>query len=835
MAKLRSNVGKKSLGRDRIARAVFAAAESMGISDRKLLEKFTQQVSQRLEIAQPLPGMEEFVSPRARRFVSPSQIQAIVKEVLTADEFSPQAKSRVVSGIKLSDNALRLLEKRYLIKDEKGRVVETPQELFRRVARHIASAELVYDPSTDFSLLEEAFYQLMASLEFLPNSPTLMNAGRDLGQLSACFVIPIDDSMESIFDAVKYTALIHKSGGGTGFSFSQLRPEKDRVGSTGGVASGPVSFMRTFDTTTDVIKQGGMRRGANMAILAVDHPDILKFIAAKEDPQALTNFNLSVAVTDDFMEAVEKGSDYNLVNPRTGEVTGKLNAKEVFDRIVDMAWRTGDPGVVFIDEINRHNPTPKLGRIESTNPCGEQPLLPFESCNLGSINLAKMVVFWDNQWQIDYAKLSQTVKLAVRFLDDVIDVNRFPLPQISDRTKATRKIGLGVMGFADMLIQLGVPYDSEEALTIAEEVMRFISEEANKASVELAKERGIFPAFEDSIYNVPNAPRFRNASRTTIAPTGSLSIIANCSSGIEPVFALSYVRHILEGEEFVEVNPYFEEAAKRDGFYSPELIKELAEGKSLRDMEGVPEEIKRLFVTAHDITPEWHVRMQAAFQRFTDSAVSKTVNFPYEATNEDVAKVYMLAYQEGLKGITIYRDRSRESQVLVIGEEGKRAEAKLAPRKRPKVTRGVTERVSTGCGYIYVTINFDKQGICEVFSTLGKAGGCAAAQLEAISRLISLALRSGMDLSSVVRQLRGIRCPSIAWEQGHAILSCADAIASVLEKYIKEEGITDSKVPESKSPSMGKSGQGQCPDCGGPLIYQEGCNICLNCGFTKCG
>jgi ribonucleoside-diphosphate reductase alpha chain len=856
MARIRRSADKKSAGQDMVAQAVFAAAEAIGISDRKMLEKFTQQVSQRLELARPLPGMEDLVSPRTGPALSSSRIKAIVEEVITADDFSPQAKGQVVSGIHLSDNALRVLERRYLIKDEKGTVIETPQELFRRVARHVASAELFYDPKADTSALEEAFYELMASLKFLPNTPTLMNAGRELGQLSACFVIPIDDSMESIFDAVKYTALIHKSGGGTGFSFSRLRPEKDRVGSTGGVASGPVSFMRTFDTTTDVIKQGGMRRGANMAILAVDHPDIMRFITAKEDPENLTNFNLSVAVTDSFIQAVQKEADYNLVNPRTGEVTGTLNAKEVFNKIVDMAWRTGDPGVVFIDEINRHNPTPELGKIESTNPCGEQPLLPYESCNLGSINLAKMVVLQDGQWRIDYAKLSQTVKLAVRFLDDVIDVNQFPLPQIGERTRATRKIGLGVMGFADMLIRLEVPYDTEQAISIAEEVMKFISEESNKASIELAGERGVFPAFRGSVYDVPDGPRFRNASRTTVAPTGSLSIIANCSSGIEPIFALSYIRHILENEEFVEVNPYFEEISKRDGFYSAELIRELAEGKRLRDADNVPEDIKRLFVTAYDLSPDWHVRIQAAFQRFTDSAVSKTVNFPYDATPADVAKVYMLAYQEGLKGITIYRDRSREKQVLTVGDTTRKAEVKLAPRKRPKVTRGITERVSTGCGYIYVTINFDQQGICEVFSTLGKAGGCAAAQLEAISRLISLTLRSGVDLNSIVRQLRGIRCPSIAWEQGHAVLSCADAIASVLEKYIKEESSSNAGMPEPKESDTLKgvsqpdkdaklkeakmkeqrSGQaGQCPECGGPLIYQEGCNICLNCGFTKCG
>jgi len=818
----------KFISRDKVARAVFAAAESMGISDRKMLEELSSQIIQRLEPARPLPGMEKFVSPKPQHPLTSSQIEVAVKEALAEKETLSQ------TGIELSQNALRVLERRYLKKDGEGKVVETPQELFRRVAKHIASAELLYHSEADVSSLEEAFYQLMTNLEFLPNSPTLMNAGGELGQLSACFVIPIDDSMESIFDAVRYTALIHKSGGGTGFSFSRLRPEKDRVGSTGGIASGPVSFMRVFDIATDVVKQGGMRRGANMAILAVDHPDILKFITAKDAPGVLTNFNLSVAVTDSFMEAVEKGADYNLVNPRTGEVTGKLNAKEVFDKIVDMAWRTGDPGIVFMDEINRRNPTPKLGKIESTNPCGEQPLLPFESCNLGSINLSKMLVCRDKHFEIDYAKLAQTVKLAVHFLDNVIDVNQFPLPEVAERTKAARKIGLGVMGFADMLLQLGIPYDSEQALNMAEEIMHFISEEANKASIELAEARGFFPAFKGSIYDVPGGPQFRNASRTTIAPTGSLSIIANCSSGIEPIFALSYVRHILEGEEFIEVNPYFEQAARRGNFYSSELMKQLAEGKRLRDIEGVPEEIERLFVSAYDTSPEGHVRMQAAFQKFTDSAVSKTVNFPYEATPEDVAKVYMLAYHEGLKGITIYRDRSRESQVLTMGKRKEKAEGKLVPRKRPKVTKGITERVSTGCGYIYVTVNFDDQGISEVFSTLGKAGGCAAAQLEAISRLVSLALRSEIDIDSVVKHLRGIRCPSIAWEQGHAVLSCADAIASVLEKYIKEESSTSSGMPESNEPGMVKSGTGQCPECGGKLIYQEGCNICLNCGFTKC-
>jgi ribonucleoside-diphosphate reductase alpha chain len=703
--------------------------------------------------------------------------------------------------------------------------------MLRRVAQAIASAELEYDAKADVAAREEEFYQLMANLEFLPNSPTLMNAGRELGQLSACFVLPVEDSMESIFDAVKNTALIHKSGGGTGFSFSRLRPESDRVGSTGGVASGPVSFIRAFDIATDVIKQGGMRRGANMGILSVSHPDIMKFIMAKDDPTALTNFNISVAVTSEFMEAVKAGTDYNLLNPRTKEVAGKLNAKEVFDKMVAMAWKTGDPGVVFIDRINQDNPTPHLGSIESTNPCGEQPLLPYESCNLGSINLSLMVGGKDGTKEIDYPKLAETIKTTVRFLDNVIDVNQFPLPQIEEMTKKSRKIGLGVMGFADLLLKLGIPYNSEEALAIASDVMKFVTEEAAKVSQELAREWGTFPAFKGSIYDKPGAPKIRNASCTTIAPTGTLSIIAGCSSGIEPLFALSYKRHILDGDEFIEVNPYFEEVAKREGFYSEELMRKLAEGVSLQDIEEVPDHIKRVFVTAHEITPEWHVRMQAAFQRYTHNAVSKTVNFPREATPEDVAKVYMLAYEGGVKGITIYRDGSRKGQVLTTGKTEKQPEdAVLSPRKRSKTTSGVTERVTTGCGYIYVTVNSDDEGICEVFSTLGKAGGCAQAQLEAICRLISLTLRSGVDVASVVRQLRGIRCPSIAWEEGKSILSCADAIASVLEKHTTGyEG-----KPRAEDYGLVKNLAGQCPDCGNLLVYQEGCFVCPSCGYTKC-
>jgi ribonucleoside-diphosphate reductase alpha chain len=658
-----------------------------------------------------------------------------------------------------------------------------------------------------------------------------MNAGRELGQLSACFVLPIEDSIESIFEGVKHTALIHKSGGGTGFSFSQLRPENDRVGSTGGVASGPVSFARAFDIATEVIKQGGTRRGANMAILNVSHPDILKFISAKEDPTNFNNFNFSVAVTEEFMNKVQSGDTFDLINPNTKQAVSKLEAREVFDKIVDMAWRTGDPGIVFLDRINKDNPTPKLGAIESTNPCGEQPLLPYESCNLASINLAKMLCEKEKTLAVDWDKIAKTVTLAVRFLDDVIEVNKFPLAQIEQMTKATRKIGLGVMGFADMLIQLGIPYDSEEALKVAEEVMGFINLKATQASVELAEERGIFPEFSGSIYDSPSEPRVRNACRTTIAPTGTLSLIANCSSGIEPLFALCYTRTILEGEQLIEVNPYFEEVAKREGFYSEELVRQLEERGSVRGVEGVPEWVQKVFATSHDISPKWHVKMQAVFQKYTDNAVSKTVNFPQSATRDDVAKVFLLAYQEGCKGVTIYRDRSRERQVLSISRPRGARDETLVPRKRPKATTGTTTRVSTGCGSLYITINSDEEGICEVFSSLGKAGGCASAQLEAISRLISLALRSGIDASSIVKHLRGIRCPSIAWEEGHAVLSCPDAIGGVLEKQIGSGDLSDNFRASAEVVNLA----GQCPECGSILAYQEGCYLCSNCGYTKCG
>jgi ribonucleoside-diphosphate reductase alpha chain len=850
------------VNRTQIARAIFSAAEAMGIADRELIERLTDQVIERMESTSggiPLPGMEHLITKSGKkpvRLPSGSEIQKMVQEILANKEGSESKESKPAmqttmtknevqpasDGVNITDNARQVLEKRYLQKDKTGKIIETPAQMFRRVARAIAAAELIYDSKINVIAREDEFYRVMTALEFLPNSPTLMNAGRELGQLSACFVLPIEDSMESIFDAVKYTALIHKSGGGTGFSFSRLRPESDRVGSTGGVASGPVSFIRAFDTATDVIKQGGTRRGANMGILSVDHPDIMKFITAKSDMTSLTNFNISVAVTREFMEAVKSGSDYNLINPRAREPSGKLNAKDVFNKIVEMAWKTGDPGIIFIDRINQDNPTPQLGKIESTNPCGEQPLLPYESCNLGSINLARMLRRAGSRWEVDYPKLAATAKTAVRFLDNVIDINKFPLPEIEKMTRQTRKIGLGVMGFADMLMRMEIPYNTEEALQTASNIMKFISETAFKASQELGKERGVFPAYEGSIYDVTNGPRLRNAARTTIAPTGTLSIIAGCSSGIEPLFALSFTKNILDGAKLIEVNPYFEEAARNGGFYSEELMQQLAEGTHLNEIEGIPDEVKRVFVTAHEITPEWHVRTQSAFQKHTDNAVSKTVNFPRNATREDVANVYLLAYEEELKGITIYRDGSREGQVLTTGKSDKdkpkteaSPAASLSPRKRSKVTQGITEKVTTGCGSLYVTVNSDDQGICEVFSHLGKAGGCASAQLEATCRLISMALRSGIEVDSIVKQLKGIRCPSIAWEDGKSILSCADAIASVLEKH-GGAGEAAENNPKSHTQDFGlvKNIAGQCPECANLLVYQEGCLICPSCGYTKC-
>lgn len=567
-------------------------------------------------------------------------------------------------ALNLSAGALTVLERRYLKKDESGRIIETPEGLFRRVAANIALAEGLYGGGAQTAEYEEAFFRLLRGLEFLPNSPTLMNAGRRLQQLAACFVLPVDDSLESIFDAVKNTALIHQSGGGTGFSFSRLRPSDDIVGSTGGLASGPVSFMRVFNATTEAIKQGGTRRGANMGVLSVDHPDIMQFITVKDDPGEFRNFNLSVAVTDEFMEALEEGRDYPLVNPRTGETAGFRSAKEVFGAIVECAWRSGEPGVIFIDRVNRSNPTPHKGRFEATNPCGEQPLLAYEPCNLGSINLGKMVREDGGGWVMDWDKLEKTVRLSVRFLDNVIDMSRYPTAQMDFMAKANRKIGLGVMGFADMLVRLRVRYGSEKSFEAAEEVMRFVSGKAWDESWRLASARGPFPNITGSVFDKPGVKPVRNATVTTVAPTGTLSIIAGCSSGIEPFFSLSFVRQVLNGVRIPEMNPLVAEVAKEEGFYNESLIEHIAGGGSIRDRDEVPERIKDIFVTAYEIPPEGHIRMQAAFQKYTDNAVSKTINLPPDASFEDVRTAYLLAYRLGCKGVTVYRSGTRAEQVL---------------------------------------------------------------------------------------------------------------------------------------------------------------------------
>ena len=1164
--------------------------------------------------------------------------------------------------LELTDNAVKVLNRRYLKKDEQGNPVETPTEMFLRVARNIAQADLLYNKQADVKKTEAEFYSIISELEFLPNSPTLMNAGRDLQQLSACFVLPIEDSMEGIFETLKCAALIHKSGGGTGFSFSRLRPQKSQVKSTGGVASGPVSFMKVFDASTQAVKQGGTRRGANMGILRVDHPDILEFIQCKENDKDISNFNISVGLTEDFMNRAENDEEYDLIDPRTKKHVKKLKAKEVFNLIVKMAWKNGEPGIIFLDRMNKYNPTPALGEYESTNPCvtgdalvstefglirmrdiatrfpdgglaiatddrivkakydhylersdsiatqtysgvglstmskawksgikptlklvtksgyeltatpehkimtscgwakmkdlipgrhkiliqggsgkfndnaclpfkvekeyvgkngrtykldlpdkwtkglgqvlgyligdgwlrdkdkncavgftfagddkalltyikhltnkfygfsvkevergngvyhliygsrlfvdffkklgvnawqsdekevpetiftateeavigflqglftadgtvnyregkssyvrltaksekllkgvqllllnmgiksriydrirkerrgfeyvtkdgiakkyaldgicfelevskesvleflnrigflcqkhrnkinkfygktyystvfeeeikeikhnkkeevfdltepfsqsficnglcisncGEQVLLPFESCNLGSINLAKMVDALTGD--VDWDKLARTVKVAVHFLDNVIDMNKYPLEKIEEMTKGNRKIGLGIMGFADMLISLGIPYNSSEAVRKAKEAMAFILGEAERASCELAKERGVFPNFEKSVYDTQDGMRLRNATLTTIAPTGTLSIIAGCSSGIEPLFAVSYVRTVMDKDALPETNACFEEIAKDRGFYTVELMKLIAQKGSIQEIPEIPEDVRKLFVTSHDISPEWHARMQGAFQESTNNAVSKTVNFPNSATEPDVRKVYMLAYRLGCKGVTIYRDGSRDEQVLSVVREKKEVKAAdgartILPKPRPEVTKGTTTKVSTGCGNLYITINEDEKSLpFEIFMQMGKAGGCAMSQLEAIGRLLSLALRSGINISSVTQQLRGIRCPSPSWEKGGRIFSCSDAIARVIEKQLVKAKVEDGESPHPK-PDLSSSGGGTtsgkvklgsvvgvCPDCGGALRHVEGCMVCHSCGYSKCG
>lgn len=752
--------------------------------------------------------------------------------------------------VTLNPNAQTVITKRYLRKGLDGKPSETVEHLFWRVARAIAAEEAKYAGSAyagkkgaGVEKLAREFHDLMVQWKFLPNSPTLMNAGTELGQLAACFVLPVGDSMEEIFDSVKNAALIHKSGGGTGFSFSRLRPKDARVGSTGGVASGPISFLRIFNTATEQVKQGGTRRGANMGILRVDHPDILEFIRAKEREGDLNNFNLSVALTEEFMRAVEADAEYPLISPHTKEVLATLKAREVFGLLVQKAWESGDPGIIFLDRVNRDNPTPQLGEIESTNPCGEQPLLPYEACNLGSINLSLFVkpdapLSATLSDMIDWEEMKRVTKLAVRFLDNVIDACDYPLDAITEMVGTNRKIGLGVMGWADLLFRLNVAYDSQEALDLAEKVMGFIDAQSKAASRELAEERGPFPSYSGSTYAAKSEGPYRNATTTTIAPTGTLSIIAGCSSGIEPLFALSFTRHVMDGEKLTEVNPWFESAMKAAGAHSALLMEEVAKKGSIQPLEFVPERLKRVFVTAMDIAPTAHLKMQAAFQKFTDNAVSKTVNLPNSATQDDIRSIYWMAYELGCKGVTVYRDGCKSVQVLTCastddkaedkGQDTSAAKKKSVVRDRPDVLYGFTQKVKTGLGILYLTINESEPGKpFEVFTTIGKSGRSITAKAEAIGRLVSLALRSGVGVRDIVAQLDGIGGEHPVFREKGLIQSIPDAVAYVLKtRYLQGEKLG--------ADASGNLTQPLCPECEAVLVFEEGCNVCKTCGYSKC-
>jgi ribonucleoside-diphosphate reductase alpha chain len=734
----------------------------------------------------------------------------------------------------INENAKIVLQRRYQRKDLDGVVYETVKELFWRVASAIAKEEAKYEKSTAKpAKLARDFYDLMTSYRFLPNSPTLMNAGTNLGQLAACFVLPVADDIEGIFDAVKHAAMIHKSGGGTGFAFSRLRAKDSVVGSTGGVASGPLSFLKIFNCATEQIKQGGTRRGANMGILRIDHPDIMEFIKAKERDGDLNNFNLSVGLTEAFMQAVHDKADYDLIAPNSGKAVGTLNAREVFNILVQKAWESGDPGIVFLDRINRDNPTPSLGEIESTNPCGEQPLLPYEACNLGSINLGLCFAKGKNgkDSEIDWEELKRIVHLSVRFLDNVIDASVYPLPQITDTVRKNRKIGLGVMGWADLLYQLKIPYNSQTAVDMAERVMKFVQAEARSASKQLAAERGEFSTYPESTFGTANLGPYRNATTTTIAPTGTLSIIAGCSSGVEPLFALSFVRNVMDNDKLVETNPYFEAALKEADAFSGKLMEEIAKVGSIKKMDHLPEHLRSVFVTSMDVEPIWHLKMQAAFQKYTDNAVSKTVNLPHEATKEDIWDIYWKAYEYGCKGVTVYRDGSKTSQVLCTGDGEKKKEeaAKGASvvQDRPDVIYGFTQKIPTGLGMLFLTVNEVNNKPFEVFATIGKSGGSITAKAEAIGRLVSLALRSGVEVRKIVEQLKGIGGENPKFMKKHLVKSIPDAIAYVFEsRYLSGDHV------DGQSATLGRE---LCPECGEPLVFEEGCHMCKSCAYTKCG
>jgi ribonucleoside-diphosphate reductase alpha chain len=789
----------------------------------------------------------------------------------------------------LTPNGRTVLERRYLRRDAAGRPVETPEDLFWRVASSVAQAERAHavpgeDPAARVDRLAREFYAMMARLDFLPNSPALMNAGRPLGQCFACFVLPIEDTIlsdhgDGIFDAIRAAAYIHKTGGGTGFAFSRLRPEGTVVRSSGGRASGPVSFMRVFNAATDAINQGGFRRGANMAVLRVDHPDILDFVDLKADAREMRNFNLSVGVTDEFLDAVREGKPHFVVDPHTrerrplraklrdteGRLTGyeerAWSAREVFDRIVRRAWESGEPGVVFLDRINRFNPTPQLGPMEATNPCGEQPLLPWEACNLGSIHLARFVVegtaVTEPASRIDWPRLARQVALGVRFLDDVIDINAYPHPPIDFLVKSNRKVGLGVMGWADLLFRLEVPYDAPEAVALAERVMGFVKEEAWKASMALAQERGPFPNFEGSLFTAGNVdhPYFadawkqacrrenrrvpiRNATVTTIAPTGTLSIVAGTTGGIEPAFSLAFHRQILDGESLLEVHPEFKRTAEARGFYTDDLLQKVAAAGTVRALPEVPERWRRVFVSARDVSSEAHLRMQAAFQRFTDNAVSKTVNFAPDATEEDVRRVYDLAVSLGVKGVTVYRDGCRAGQPMALTATTRATvpAGAPAPAKRPVPDEapGVRYRIPTNLGDAYVTITEDEHGAREIFTNLGKSGSDIQALSEALSRVISTSLGYGVPLEAIAKQLLNITSQPVFHKDG-VVKSLPDGIGQAMLRHLTR-GQDPGGELESRVRDVGGLTGALCPECGTPLVFEEGCSggKCRGCGYANC-
>ena len=773
----------------------------------------------------------------------------------SGDFFSQTEPHNIENNFKpaeISENAKVVLEHRYLLKNDSGDVVEDPDGLFRRVASALAKPDKSYGASTEeIKETSEEFYQMLSSLEFLANSPTLMNAGTKAGTLSACFVLPLEDSMEGIMKTAHDAAMVQKYGGGTGFALSELRPKGSTIKTTHGKACGPIAALKLLSSVSTLVTQGGKRDGANMAVMNVHHPDIEEFIDCKTQEGEIHNFNISVGATDEFMKAVKEKKDFDLIDPKTKKVVAQKDAYKLFRKIVQGAWKNGEPGMIFLDEVNRKSPVNHLGEMTATNPCGEQPLLPNESCNLGSIDLAKFVN--EDGTDLDWNKLKKTTRTSVHFLDNTIDANKYAIPEIKKANKLSRKIGLGVMGFADMLIRMKMSYDSEEAVDMGRKVMKFIQTEADIKSEELADKRGPFEGWEGSRPQLNGDKPIRNACRLTVAPTGTISMIAGCSSGIEPVFSLAYRKHnILEGKTLYYVDKNLEKVAKEKGFYSEDLLEHLSNGGSLQDREDVPTEVKKVFRTAPDINPEYHVRMQAAFQESVDAGISKTINFPNEASEDDVTTTYMLAWELKCKGITVYRSGSREKEVLTSGTSENETEASVDSKigfvsatERPSELFGVTRRVYTGRGNLYVTVNMSEDGKpFEIFAALGKAGGNDSAMAEAVSRMVSLTLRSGIDPKASIEQLKGITDVP-AWNEGELIRSVPDAIANVLEKIYepKKESTPlsinelndETIISENKNIDIANVLQGEtCPECPSTLAFEEGCQKCYSCGYSKC-